>query len=235
MRVRLFTALTAVAVAGAVVTPFGTAAVARPGTGPALAHRAAAHSAAHPDSTLAKLWNQNKADAGVAIVSQDFEAALDGYDSQAADDFKVPAGTTWKVKEVDTTSFYFDGAGPADSVDVTFYTDAGGLPGAVKKAYSGIAYVDPSGGLGSFAIFLPKPVKLTSGTYWVSVVANMEYFTGGEWAWETRATAKGHNAAWQNPGDAFGSGCVTWSDMPTCAGPAGEGPDFMFALVGSAT
>jgi hypothetical protein len=236
MRVRFFTVVTALALALAVVAAFGTGAGARTGARPSTVHHGKVSTSVHPSSTLVKLWNQNKAaqDAGVGILSQNFETAFDAYDSQGADDFKVPAGTTWKVKEVDTTSVYFNGPGPADSVNVTFYKNASGLPGAVKKAYSGIAYVDTSGGLGSYAITLPTVAKFTSGTYWVSVVPNMPFDPNGEWGWETRTTAKVNNAAWQNPGDGLGTGCTTWSDMQTCIGPSGEGPDFMFALLGTA-
>jgi len=35
------------------------------------------------------------------IPSQDAETALDFFDSQAADDFIVPAGQTWQITEVD--------------------------------------------------------------------------------------------------------------------------------------
>jgi hypothetical protein len=236
MRFRLFTVVTALVLAIGVVAAFGTGAGARTGARPSTVHHGKVGTSVHPNSTLVKLWNQNKAaqDSGVGIVSQNFEPANDAFDAQGADDFKVPAGTTWKVKEVDTTSVYFNGPGPATSVDVTFYKNASGLPGAVKKAYSGIGYVDTSGGLGSYAITLPSVAKLTSGTYWVSVVANMDFSVGGEWGWETRTTAKVKNAAWQNPGDGFATGCTTWGDMQTCIGPSGEGPDFMFALLGTA-
>jgi hypothetical protein len=50
----------------------------------------------------------------VNIPSQDFETALDFFDSQAADDFIVPAGQTWQVTEVDVLGEY-DSTGPAAS------------------------------------------------------------------------------------------------------------------------
>jgi hypothetical protein len=237
MRVRFFTAAMAVTLAVAVVAAFGTAAGARSSVAPKAAHIGKVRASVHPYSTQTKLWNQNKAisDSGVGIVSQDFgtDEGLDAYDSQGADDFKVPALTTWKVKEVDVTGVYFNGPGPATSVNVTFYKNASGLPGVVKKSYPAIAYSDPSG-LGSYIITLPTVTKLTTGTYWVSVQAVMDFSVGGEWGWETRTTSKSNPAAWQNPGGGFGIGCTTWGNMQTCIGPQGEGPDFMFALYGSA-
>jgi hypothetical protein len=63
------------------------------------------------------------------IPSQDAETALDFFDSQAADDFIVPAGQTWQVTEVDVLGEY-DSAGPAASFHVFFYENgAGDLPG----------------------------------------------------------------------------------------------------------
>ena len=50
----------------------------------------------------------------VNIPSQDAETALDFFDSQAADDFIVPAGQTWQVTEMDVLGEY-DSTGPAAS------------------------------------------------------------------------------------------------------------------------
>ena len=71
------------------------------------------------------LYDQNKDDADQAVLSQN----VDG--SQAADDFDVPKGHIWIIKEVDVTGIYFDGSGPASSENVFFYKDNGGLPGGM--------------------------------------------------------------------------------------------------------
>jgi hypothetical protein len=230
MRFRLFTVVTAMAVALAVVAAFGTAAGARAAR-PTLGHRGHAAAAVRTDRTLVSLYNQNNHPQGFGISSQNFEPVNDAYDAAGADDFKVKAGQTWKVKEVDVTGFYFNGAGPADSETVTFYQDAGGLPGAVKKTYKNVAGTDD--GAGSFVITLPKPLRLTQGHYWVSVVINMNFDPGGQWAWMTRTASKGTEAAWQNPGDGFGTGCTTWGNMFACAGDGQSGTDFLFALFGA--
>ena len=70
------------------------------------------------------------------------------------------------------------------------------------------------------------------GTYWVSVQANMDFALGGEWGWETSTVTNGSPAAWQNPGDGFGTGCTSWGVEIVCV-PVG-GPDKMFALKGKA-
>ena len=100
------------------------------------------------------------------------------------------------------------------------------------KKYLNRAYVDTSGGLGSFRITLPKTgLKLAKGLYWVSVQANMDIGTNGQWGWATRSVQTNNPATWQNPGDGFGSGCTTWANMDTCLGA--PGPDLMFQLKGN--
>jgi hypothetical protein len=135
--------------------------------------------------------------------------------SQAADDFTVPRGHTWVIKEVDVTGVYFNGSGPADSENVFFYKDNGGLPGDLVVGCPDENGTD--GGFGSFAIVLSKAckVKLHGGkTYWVSVQANMDGFSA-EWGWSLSLDTNGNLAAFRDGGD--------WSHL--------DG-DLMFAIRG---
>ena len=61
---------------------------------------------------------------GTGSVSQNFETANDAFDNQVADDFVVPAGQTWTIQQVNVTGSYFNGNGPATSVNVFFYSDS---------------------------------------------------------------------------------------------------------------
>jgi len=76
-----------------------------------------------------------------------------------------------------------------------------------------------------------RPIELAAGTYWVSVVANMAFGSGGEWGWNTNNTVRGNASAWQNPGSGFATGCSSWGRTTTCI-PSGEGGDFSYALLG---
>jgi len=179
---------------------------------------------------MSVLYDQNNNDAGVGIVSQDFtDSGFDIYDSNGADDFTVPAGATWRVGAIGVGGLYFNGFGPAASATVTIYADNGGLPGTV------LASVQAQGKSfgGSFHARIPGGVILSSGTYWVSVQATMAFSAGGEWAWETRTVQSGNAAVWQNPGDGFASGCTSYANMQNCIGALGEGPDFMFTVMGN--
>jgi hypothetical protein len=178
---------------------------------------------AHPNGVI---YSQNDNDTGIAVLSQSFEPDFAIYDSQLADDFVVPDnGHPWQIQGISVTGQYFNGSGPADSETVTFYQDAGGVPGAVVNTQTVVGA--DSGG--SFTIPLAK-FALPQGHYWVSVVANMAFSSGGEWGWEVRSVQNGTGAVWQNPGGGFGTGCTTWTTVQTCVG---FGPDLMFSLSGA--
>src|SRR5439155_24828468 len=73
-------------------------------------------------STAAVLYDQYNNTASLDVTSQNFEAAYDAYDDEAADDFVVPAGQSWQISRVDVDGEY--NTGPADSVNVRIYQDA---------------------------------------------------------------------------------------------------------------
>jgi len=171
-----------------------------------------------PDATQAVLYDQTDMPAANATVSQNFEAANDAFDNQLADDFVVPTGG-WTIGEVDVGGVYFNGPGPATSVNVTFYDDAAGLPGAVHAGGSyPNATITSGANTGSFNICLPTPLTLGPGHYWVSVQANLNFTPGGEWGWTDRVVTSNSPAAWQNPGGGFGTPCTpSWGARgPTC-------------------
>jgi hypothetical protein len=163
---------------------------------------------------------------GVGEVSQHFEPAFEWANAEGADDFTVPPGVAWGIGAVAVTGSYDFGPGPADSETVTFYRDAGGLPGDTIASYT-VTGRDVGG---SFRMGLPAPVRLRSGTYWVSVVINMSYIPNGEWFWGGQTVQSGYPGAWRSPSDGYGTGCVTWHYLEDCG--LHVGPDFAFALYG---
>jgi len=149
-----------------------------------------------------------------SLTSQNFETAYDIYDSQGADDFVIPSGDgTWTVESVEVLGVYFDGTGPANSVNVWFYSDNSGLPDTV------VAYrlsIVPTDGLasGSFVITFASPITLLENTYWISVQCNMDSAVGGQWGW-TEQQQSGAESAWQNPDGGWGTSCTTWGHRIT--------------------
>jgi hypothetical protein len=174
------------------------------------------------------LYDQTDNPGTNSITSQNFEAANDPFDNQAADDFMVPAGA-WLVTEVDVSGVYFNGTGPLASVNVWFYADAAGLPGAEVYSALGVVPVDTAG---SLVITLPDTATLPAGTYWLSVQANMDFVPGGQWGWTERTVQSNSASAWQNPGGGFGTPCASWgARVATCG--VGTDPDLIFRLVGT--
>jgi len=163
------------------------------------------------------LYDQTDNPGANATDSQNFETANDAFDDQLADDFVVPAGG-WNVGEVDVGGVYFNGPGPATSVNVIFYADAGGLPGAAVPGGTYMnAAITSGGSTGAFHIVLPTPLALSPGHYWVSVQANLNFSPGGEWGWTDRTVTSNSPAAWQNPGGGFGISCTpSWGRKTVC-------------------
>jgi hypothetical protein len=193
---------------------------------------------------LAVLYDQtDNAHATHNATSQNFTDLPDSYDTFAADDFVVPANTSWVITSVEVTGVY-DGdpsaTHTASSVNVWFYGNSGTLPAATPM-YAATEVI-PSAGIstGSFIIPLSSPPTLGAGVYWLSVQANMAY-TGPDtrtrqWLWRERTVQSNNPSAWKNPGgDAGGGLCLTWGVLDgACLLPAeNHDPDLLFKLSGS--
>ncbi len=183
-----------------------------------------------PQSPFAVLYSQLDNPAATATGSQNFEAAFDAFDDEVADDFVVPGGQTWTINQVFVDGLYFNGAGPATSVNVVFYNESSTLPGSVvaTRATQTIA-TDTAG---DFLINISPTVVLAPGTYWVEVQANQNFGTSGQWGWIDRTTTSGSGSAWRNPGGGFAVGCSpNFGRKTTCI--AGSAPDACFQILGT--
>ena len=174
------------------------------------------------------LWNQNSDDAGNYVNSQNYSSSFFNYDDQAADDFVIPKGRTWRITEVDVTGRSYSGSGPASSENVIFYSDLKGMPG---EPVTNGTFSNLNGTRGpSFELVLPgRGLKLKAGHYWVSVAANADYHPYGQWSWEVSSVQHGDQAMWQNPWGGFGL-CEGWETLENCFH---QGPDLMFDLRGT--
>ena len=173
------------------------------------------------------LYSQLDNDTGSAWVSQDFETALDQFDSEGADDFVVPPDVSWEINSVTANGQYFNGPEPAAAVNLTIFEDAAGLPGDPACSYP---LQTPTDSSGSFVFTLPSPCVLQSGTYWIDVQVRMDDSAGGEWGFEGRSVVSNSGAVWRNPGNGFATGCTNFASVATCIS---GGPDFMFSLSGA--
>jgi hypothetical protein len=178
------------------------------------------------------LYDQTDTAGNGGTVSQNFETVNNSYDAQGADDFVVPVTQNyWMIQQVKVNGIYFNGPGPAASVNVTFYFDSAGFPGAVVPGgtFNNLSMSDTAG---NFSIPLPTNLVITAGAYWVSVQANIDFDPYGEWAWSDRTVASNSPAVWQNPGGGFATSCATYGRRGANCGIDPALPDQVFQILG---
>ncbi len=185
---------------------------------------------AEPDGGAMVLYDQIDNASGNGAPDQDFEAAYDVYDSEAADDFDVDWPDGWDVSAVNTVGTT---GGAAATVDVTFYADNGGTPlgGAEVCAYTDLT--DFTDTAGSLSINLDPVCSLPTGLHWVAIQTQQDFATAGQHFWSNRTVDNNAPGHWRNPGDGFGNGCTDWSVAGATCGVGGGFNDFQFQIVGT--
>ncbi len=183
------------------------------------------------EGTMPVLYDQTANQSTNGFGSQDFTDAgggNDAFDSLGADDFLVTDGQIWSISEVDVPGFLGAGApGPVDSVDVTFYEDAGGTPGAALCMYDDV--VPAAQVAGALSITLPSPCNVPPGMAWLSVQANLPSTPNGQWFWFLESVQTFSEFVWENPNDGFMTGCTSFMPGTTCGA---SDPDLSFVLRG---
>lgn len=183
-----------------------------------------------PSSVTAVLYDQTDSPADNGAPDQNFEASLDDYDSEGADDFEVTDSAGWTITGVNTVGTTGDSS--SATVNVTFYSNSGAnLPDTAECTYSSIVPDSVAGG--SLAITLPTPCELGPGMHWVAIQVNQDYDTAGQHFWSNRSVQSNAESVWRNPADGFASGCTTWGRQQSeCAVGGAAGPDFLFQILG---
>jgi hypothetical protein len=169
----------------------------------------------------------------LGIGSQKFEPAMAAFDDQAADDFVLtvpPPPIYLYITGVRVMGEYSMGGGPASSFNVSFYMNGpGNLPGTGIASFLNRPY---TGTPPDFTIsWTPLQFSLPSGTYWVSVQGVQDFNTNGQWFWHNRTAQSNSGAVWQNPGDGYGTGCITWNRKNACMADQ-VSPDQVFEILG---
>jgi len=192
------------------------------------------------------LYNQLDNDGATANTSQNFEAVYDAYDTFLGDDVNIPANQSWKIQYIGVQGAYANCFPDctANSFNVMFHLNNGGLPQdppALTRANQTYFLLDsscdPLVTSCLFVIQITPPVNVAAAPVprhgWISVQANMDFGTDGQFFWWERTVQSRDAAAFKNPGDGFVTGCVTWAPMMGCL--AGAAPDLMFGLAGTST
>ena len=183
-----------------------------------------------PNCTTLSQYDNAATEPPLGIGSQQFEPAMAAFDDQVADDFavNVPEHNVFYITQVRVMGEYSQGGGPASAFNVYLYRDAPGhLPGELILSLLNQPY---TGTPPDFTIDFPTPLGLFDpGTYWISVQAVQNFNPNGQWFWHNRTIQSNSGAAWQNPGDGYGTGCVTWNRKNACM-PDQVSPDQVFSL-----
>ncbi|NHF58856.1 T9SS type A sorting domain-containing protein [Flavobacteriaceae bacterium TP-CH-4] len=135
----------------------------------------------------------------------DFGGAI----AQSADDFVIPEGSTWKIRNI-IANGAVNGAPAITDATVVIYTDNNGLPG--QEIYnSGSIVPDSEPTDYNLNLPLPEEVELTGGAYWLSVYTNLAFDGGNQWFWFTQAQVIGNEAAFKDAANLFGLGAIDWT------------------------
>jgi hypothetical protein len=192
------------------------------------AHVPATSSHSGPGTGLWDQYNNPATEPPINIGSQDFEPALDASDDQAADDFVFTYPFNNCITAVRVMGEYSEGGGPASSFNVYLYDNGpSNLPGTLIGAFFNLPY---TGTPPDFTITLLNPFCLGPGTYWISVQARQDFNPNGQWFWHNRTVQSNASAAWQNPNDGYGTGCITWNRKNACM-PEQVSPDQVFQIL----
>jgi hypothetical protein len=176
-----------------------------------------------------------------AYADQDFQASSDGFDCFAADDFTVPADTTWTIEEIFFGGLGYNGFTSMDNVDsvncAIFDDEAPGVPGGAPLGYGNDPLWSESWAIpnvsvtdNSFTATLTTPQVLSADTYWLSCWVAMDQTVGGQWGALISDTANGGQSQWINPLNGFGLG-GEWIDLTVLGAPT---LDLAFVLYGTA-
>lgn len=183
-----------------------------------------------PAALVGVLYSQLDNASGNGAPAQDFEAAFDTYDNEAADDFVVPTGQTWSISGVNVVGTIGNRAA-LQFVRVWFYSDNAGFPAAAATCtYTNLT---PTGGTGgNLELTLPTPCVLPAGNHWVALQVRGDFSTMGQFFWSNRSTQTNNESVWRNPGNGFATDCVNWGRQRACGVGGGESPDFLFEIIG---
>ncbi|MBQ0735240.1 T9SS type A sorting domain-containing protein [Aquimarina celericrescens] len=172
------------------------------------------------------IYQQNAA-AVSSLPSQNF---LDfGALVQSADDFTIPEGNSWTIERI----LAFGGANNSPeltSATVIIYADNGGVPG--DEVYNSGEIV-PISELNdtNMNLLLPSAVTIESGTYWITVYANLAFGAAQQqWFWSAQNAGIGQESHLKDPGNLFGAGALDWTPVTSAFG---RGPyDQVFQIYG---
>ena len=191
-----------------------------------------------PASLLAQepvvLYDQPGPPSGNGIPDQNFEAGMDEFDSQAADDFEVTGEWGWDVSRVRTVGTSDDSFPSKVGVRIYANSPGGGntdLPGAVVCSYEQL----DTATFPNLDLALPTPCHLPAGRYWLGIEVDQNYEDHGQHFWSNTRVQHGSEGVWMNGLDGFERDCRTFKPQTGCLVGGANNPDLIFQILGVET
>lgn len=200
------------------------------------------------------LWDQPVGGTINGSVCQDFETSNNALDKWTADDFTNDK--TWAIYTIrvpGTTFMGICGLDSASSLNFYIYSDDSGIPAGYPDGGLGgsglpvwslsVPSTDPQVSLSRGArgyqtnvtLNLTNPINLPPGTYWFLFYPELDYSEDYcEYGSHVSATTNGYEGKTINPGDGFGKGATSWTDMTDFHDDSISQTDWAFRLEGIA-
>ena len=141
---------------------------------------------------------------------------------QCADDFDVPANTTWNITSIYTNGspVYAAATTTIDRYGIIIYNNINGVPEVVLFSDSVTLALEGSNLDTTQTLLLNTPVSLSTGKYWLSVFAIYDTATtiaSCRWHWKSGQNNIGETCVLQSTTSLFGSP-FSWTKLPTLLG-----------------
>ncbi len=148
---------------------------------------------------------------------------------QSADDFTVPEGSTWKISSI-IAQGAVDGSPQLTDASIAIFNTQNGMP--AEEIYNSGSITPTSEPTdANLALELPEELVLESGSYWITVYANLAFEGANIWSWATQASVTGDEAHFRDLLDLFGTGAIDWTPQSVVFNAPPE--DQVFQLFGT--
>ena len=181
------------------------------------------------------LYSQTDLIAGYPIRSDDFGIGAENLDCQIADDFTVDGD--WAIEQIVVSGMHENDFTFETGFNIYIYSNINKMPGDLVYFGDNQPFTQnvSTGNPIIFTITLETPAILSSGDYWISIQAQMNWSKNPWefWYWNQVSGSYNNIALYQNPGGFWPQGCLNWNIIPECWGPWGSTQsDMYFELYG---
>ena len=182
------------------------------------------------------LYSQTSLSTGYPVLSNNFGVGYENLNCQVADDFTVNGD--WVINQIVASGIHENDFTFETGFDIYIYSNINMMPGDLVY-FGGDQPFTQNVSTGNpiiFTITLETQAVLTSGNYWISIQAQMNWNNNPWefWYWNQVNDSYNGIALYQNPGGFWPQNCLNWNTIPECWGPWGSPQtDMYFELYGT--